>query len=177
MLRITNKSEFDVNYMIARAVSLFPDKASVFFISKCSDATKAKLKIGDLFKFYDKTTDSELEDCLVNLIDGLIVFDEDVLNLLKNIILSSESEQEEEAKGLSALADRDSAQQTTDFHSQKSKILALNFFIKTIKKIPNLGDKKIEEYLNFSIHLCSFNEELSIKGLKLAKTIFKVTFI
>ena len=91
--------------------------------------------------------------------------------------ISTSPNKEEEAKGLSALADRDSAQQTTDFHSQKSKILALNFFIKTIKKIPNLGEKKIEEYLNFSIHLCSFNEELSIKGLKLAKTIFKVTFI
>ena len=130
-----------------------------------------------MFRFFDNTNDNELETSLLKINEYLFENTQNSMNILKDIILSTENEQEEEAKGLSSLNDRESQKQAMEYFSQKSKKIAIELIIKSIRNKPTLYTSKIEEYINFSIHLTSFNEELSIKGFELVTTIFKVITI
>jgi hypothetical protein len=118
-----------------------------------------------------------VEIALARIIDFWLKKHPESFKKLKEIILSVEKEQEEENKGLSSLNDRENTQQALEFFSHKSKILASEKLVLQIQARPDLFQSSIEEFLNFSVHLTSFSQKLSLKGLDLAVTIFKVTQI
>lgn len=174
-LRILDKYPEIVANIISSAVSLFPDKESVVFITRCSEKYFSGLKLLDLFRYYDESIDKDLDNSLILIIKTVLKSDPESMNTLKNIILSTEKEQEEEVKGLSALNDRETTQQTFEYYSYKSKILAIDFFTNSVSSAPEKYEKNIEEYLNFAIHLYSFDGDLSIKGAVLAYKIYTVS--
>lgn len=173
-----SKPLFCVKNVFSYAITQIPNKVALSFLMKFPMETFASsLTLFEWFRLIDKNSDLEIEKILISIVCFIIEKDLEAMKSLKLIILSSEKEQEEEHKGLSALNDRESATQQVEYFSIKSKKIAVNIYSQILSEHSSQFVKKIEENVNFAIHLTSFNECLSIKGLELAARIFKVRSI
>lgn len=172
-LKMLGNPMFNSEEIVKKAVESVPDKAAVVFLNKASLGAVNGLELVKVFEYFDKTLDQELEGELGKIIKKLVGTDPEAVQKLKNIILSIETIQEEEVKGLSALNDRESVQKPFDYFTEKSKLLALDLLIALISESPGDYQSQLEEYINFSIHLTSFAESISAKGFQLVSHLFK----
>ena len=177
-LQLKQNQDFDFQSVLNHALDNLPSKDSVLFVCQSDlDQVYHKFSLIDWFRFYDQADDSQVEAGLSKVIDYCIKKEEQSFKKLKEIILSVEREQEEENKGMAALNDRENVQQGLELFSCKSKVLASDKLINLVKTSPSTFESVIEEFINFAVHMTSFPQRLSIKGLELAVAIFKVRLI